>query len=451
MGYERQDISSIEGIGEKWSQVLVSKGIRKVEDLLCSPKDNISLKLKNVKGFPLAKLDEFISLARLLQVSGIDGQFAEALFAAGRTTLLKVALPAPETIVEDILNAKEKGMIPNEVELSTVFKWQKEALKITLQGVVTGKVVADNLPVSGAEVWCNGLVALTDEDGKFWLPGIPLGRVNVIVDKNGFIQEKETVYVAHKSNINRVFVLEPSVATEPEVELDEADGGYISVASTKNITHVAQELSDFPVNTPFRISKIYKNGTVKVSSLHKRKVGGRIEIMTAKINPDILDCAPDKTILLCLSPEGQLVKAKQTLKEYRLDKQKTFYKASQQKETIQNSKRKVNGISKRISALKDDIKRVKEQKFIDPRHIKESLLKGINQPISSLEGIESGTVFSVAKVNNSLVELAGIEKSQRVFRKIIVAKDKLPKSDIEQKDKFIFDNMEFMLKEVVNG
>ena len=282
MPYRMHDIEEIEGIGKKWGKAFKSKGIQKTEDLLLINDLVLEKKMKHINNFPKSKIKYFVSCAQLMQINGLTGQHAEAITQAGVCTLLKLSLPNPKKLVSVLDEAVKEGAIPESIDLNTAIEWQKKALKITLQNAVHGRIESLNGPVSGATVICQGIKAETDENGYYWLSTLPRGNLSVYATKEGY--ESSSCKVSIKKRINRrdnaLLILSSTASTRS------SDNNIVFVNDPSEVDFIKKNIKDFPVQTHFMFSRLYKNGNARLTSLHKDRKGNIVEIGYAEVPPE---------------------------------------------------------------------------------------------------------------------------------------------------------------------
>ena len=212
-----------------------------------------------------------------MQIDGVDGQMAEALVRAERSSLQRVAAPAPAQIVDDIASAKEAGLIPSAIDLDTAINWQKDALRIGLMSTLHGEVTDENGPVEGAIVHLGQDKAITDARGRFWLPRLPAGSRTAVVTAVGHLRKEVPVRVAAAQLLRANVTL--IVGAAEEAVLNEAGGQPIrTFDSDDEIAMVDTELSALAEGAPVRVVRRMSNGTVRLVGLHRKRVGNRVEV-----------------------------------------------------------------------------------------------------------------------------------------------------------------------------
>lgn len=314
--YKQHNITDIEGIGDNWAASLRSKGVLKTEDLLKHDIRLLKNEISRLKKFPTAKLEVYISCARLMQIIGLNGQHAEALTKAGISTLLKLSLPAPEKLVLILDEAKSEGLIPESIELDTAINWQKEALKIKYQNCVYGKVENLDGPIKGAIVRCQGLSAETDANGEYWLPKLSSRMDSIFIEKEGFDSSLYSVNI--KDKVNRC-----DVVIEPQTEIktaDEAHGEIVTINDPSEIKFVKRPIDDFLETTPFRLERFYQNGNAKLVSLHKQRKGPVVEVGYTEVPLDKIHGSPSVGEMLIKIEGDEFELSPMTIRDYKLNK-----------------------------------------------------------------------------------------------------------------------------------
>lgn len=134
MGYK---IDVIEGIGPAMSEKLAKAGIKTTENLLklcCDKKGRASA--SETTGCSESLLLKWVNMADLMRISGIAGEFAELLEAAGVDTVKELrnrnAANLAATMAEVNAQKKLTRTVPSE---TTVTKWVAQAK--TLDPLIT--------------------------------------------------------------------------------------------------------------------------------------------------------------------------------------------------------------------------------------------------------------------------------------------------------------------------
>jgi hypothetical protein len=288
MAYQRHDIEEIEGVGISRADSMRSIGITATEDLLSAPELILRRMLDKIERFPVSRVREFQAHATLMQVTGLDGQHAEALYRAGRRTLTRLAAPGPSVIVRELDQAVDEGIIPEGIETTTATRWQKRALVINYTGTVIGLVESEGNPVEGATVYCGEEQAITDATGKFWLPVVPFGTAKLIIKADGYKRLTRKVAVSVGSIPLHNFSL--TAGEDEEKIVDEMEGSAIrTVEADDKIVFYDVELEDLPDGTPLQFRHRYRNGDVRLIGVYRRRRGNLIEIPRVVVSGDMVD------------------------------------------------------------------------------------------------------------------------------------------------------------------
>lgn len=281
MEYKRHPIEAIEGLGEQRAAQLRKHGIDTTEDLLALSEIVAMSILKKIPGFPAARYREFYSAAEFLQVDGLTGQHAEALLHAGRRSLLKLAAPSPLVLVEELKEAAQSGLIPDEIDLNTALGWQKQAIAIHYSGCIHGMVQNENGPVEGALIYCGGHIAKADAAGKFHLPIVPHGKGKIVVRADGYMRLQTFVNVQAGKHLLMKLQLRPGQSVEQEI--NEASGEMIrSIRPEDRVVFQDVEWESLQDGTLLILRHIYKDGRARFIGIHRTKVDTEIQVPRVK-------------------------------------------------------------------------------------------------------------------------------------------------------------------------
>ncbi len=315
MIYQRHDIEEIEGIGVSRTASMRSIGITATEDLLSASELRLKRMLDKIERFPVSRVKEFLAHATLMQVTGLDGQHAEALYLAGRRTLTRLAAPDPSVIVRELDQAVEEGTIPEGIDIATATRWQKHALIINYTGTITGIVESEGNPIDSAIVYCEQEQAVTDSTGKFWLPSIPFGTAKLIIKAEGYKRLTRKIKVGVDSLPLHKFTL--TSGQDEEIIVDETDGNAIrTVDADDKIVFYDVELEELPDGTPLQLRHRYRNGNVRLIGVHRRRHNNLIEIPRVVVSGSLIDEGAIAEDVYILS-KGKLNKSSDTIASVR--------------------------------------------------------------------------------------------------------------------------------------
>ncbi|MCI0574898.1 MAG: carboxypeptidase-like regulatory domain-containing protein [Chloroflexi bacterium] len=280
MPYHPHDIEEIEGIGLIRGAAMRTQGITITEELLVYSVVHLRRLVRNVPNFPERKIAEYQVHATLMQVPGLSGQHAEALYRASRRSLLKLAVPQPSVIVRELDQAVAAGAIPESIDVAEAMNWQKRAIVLAYTGKIYGRITSagpDGEPIAGATVYAGTETAVTNADGKYWLPLVTYGENNLIVHAEGYRRSKVTANVAIGKVARHNFRLLPG--RDEERVVDEFHGQAIGLFDADDqFAFVDVELGDLPEGTPLFLNYRYKNGNIRLLSVYRKQTGRSIEV-----------------------------------------------------------------------------------------------------------------------------------------------------------------------------
>jgi predicted flap endonuclease-1-like 5' DNA nuclease len=114
---------SIDGIGPSSETKLNNAGIHTLDDLR-----SMNIQQANQQsGISVSRLQSWQNMALLMQIDGIDKQYAEGLVRSGITTLTTLANTAPDSILQRLGEMYNNNVIPSVPTRADVDLWQAQA------------------------------------------------------------------------------------------------------------------------------------------------------------------------------------------------------------------------------------------------------------------------------------------------------------------------------------
>lgn len=132
-----KDIQSVEGIGPKYSELLIQQGIKTTDKLLevgCSKSGRKALAEKT--SISETSILKWVNMCDLFRINGVAGQFAELLEGAGVDTVKELRNRNAENLAEKMAEVnEEKHLCKTSPSSKTVTMWIEQAK--TLEPMVT--------------------------------------------------------------------------------------------------------------------------------------------------------------------------------------------------------------------------------------------------------------------------------------------------------------------------
>ncbi len=115
-------IEKIEGIGKSLGNKIRKAGAKTTKDLLkLSSTPTGFQQVVDATQVTKETATQWVSMASLMQVKGVDGQVAELMLASGINSLEKLATMNPQTLTEEMVKVNQhEKKIPASIELPTV-------------------------------------------------------------------------------------------------------------------------------------------------------------------------------------------------------------------------------------------------------------------------------------------------------------------------------------------
>ncbi len=130
------NVTTIEGIAATTAKKLAKAEITTVEQLLESCKDKRGRKkVAEATGIDEGKLLKWTNHADLCRISGVAGQYAELLEAAGIDSVKELARRKPESVFNKLVetnSSKKKPLVNQTPALSRVENWVEQAKELKL-------------------------------------------------------------------------------------------------------------------------------------------------------------------------------------------------------------------------------------------------------------------------------------------------------------------------------
>lgn len=125
-------ITDIEGIGPAYAEKLATAGIRTTDDLLAQCADAKGRAATAEKtGLDASRLLKWANMADLMRISGIGGEYAELLEAAGVDTVKELRTRRPDNLAAKMAEINETKKLVRQVPTeASVTKWVEQAKTI---------------------------------------------------------------------------------------------------------------------------------------------------------------------------------------------------------------------------------------------------------------------------------------------------------------------------------
>lgn len=130
------NVTSIEGIAATSAKKLEKAGITTVAQLLEACKDKRSRKkVADATGLSEAKILKWTNHADLCRISGVAGQYAELLEAAGIDSVKELARRKPQSVFDKLVetnSGRKKPLVNQTPALSRIENWVEQAKELKL-------------------------------------------------------------------------------------------------------------------------------------------------------------------------------------------------------------------------------------------------------------------------------------------------------------------------------
>lgn len=157
-------IDAIPGVSPAEASALAVLGLATSADLLNTNRAEL---VRQMPGLTLAKVIEWQAFSELAEIGEIAPAAAAALRAAGADGVSEFA---------SWTLTRARAALPQESD-EQIVAWQKDALRLSLLGVINGTIcLANGNPVEAAEVTIDGRTVSTNVHGRFRMAYLALDR-----------------------------------------------------------------------------------------------------------------------------------------------------------------------------------------------------------------------------------------------------------------------------------
>ena len=122
-------ITDIEGIGPAYAEKLATAGIKTTDDLLTQCADAKGrAAVAEKSGLDAARVLKWANMADLMRISGVGGEYAELLEAAGVDTVKELRTRRPDNLTAKMAEVNEAKKLVRQVPTeAAVTKWVEQA------------------------------------------------------------------------------------------------------------------------------------------------------------------------------------------------------------------------------------------------------------------------------------------------------------------------------------
>jgi hypothetical protein len=169
----RRPIVDLEGIGPRIASALEGIEVRVIGDLLRSTTKQVWTAVKSIAS--VDQVRTWRRMAALLEVRGMNPQWAEAIVKAGHTSAGAFSHLGLDPARSLFKAAHTSGIIPDVPTDQQLCAMLVAAREVELTGVFVGTVVdSKKKPVAGVEVRVGRRQSISDDRGRFRISGLPL-------------------------------------------------------------------------------------------------------------------------------------------------------------------------------------------------------------------------------------------------------------------------------------
>ncbi|MEM7193306.1 MAG: DUF4332 domain-containing protein [Pseudomonadota bacterium] len=262
-------LQEIQGIGPKISAEFEAQGVRTVLDFLVKPLDFYARIVDH-----LASRDQVQSwqrMARFLQLTGVDGQIAEALVKARIHTMEQLGNKSATDLRKIFRVAKKSGMIPQVPDVDGLAIILRDANRMAYSRSILGRLMTDeNRPVEGCAVRHGRTKTITNSSGFFKIDFIrDDSRALTIVLPDGQIHRIETAGLLSFPEDTEFETIHLTASTKHNPpNLDEFNGDQLPIRQNQEFVIRHESVSELRENDILMVRSFYKSSPhVKLQSV----------------------------------------------------------------------------------------------------------------------------------------------------------------------------------------
>lgn len=279
-------ITAIEGIGPATAQRLAEIGVERIVDLFFVADADVHRAVSD-----MASRDEaeaWRCMAALMEVSTVDGQWAEALVVGGVETVEELAGKGLADLRAIFAAAVDDGRIrrvPDDEELLDIVRG---ATRIDRGGVAMGTMVdEEGAPVVDATVEVGERSTTTGPNGRFRVAGIrPMARYHLradIADRAPFVIMDYSVQYDPRVIGGPIITWDP----EPAPMLDEFDGDVLPPLAGATTEWRRMQPEELREGDLLHVNDLYASAPdAKVVSIFRAFDAGRLVVRNARVPLD---------------------------------------------------------------------------------------------------------------------------------------------------------------------
>ncbi len=130
-------VDVIEGIGRRIGTILEENDVFTLVDLIRIPVSHLHAHVRAKSS--IEQVEQWVSMAGLLQVRDLDPQTAEALVRANIHSLQMLYFQSIPRLTKILKEAKDEGVIPSVIDTETVANIRTDAAALYFSGTLLGR------------------------------------------------------------------------------------------------------------------------------------------------------------------------------------------------------------------------------------------------------------------------------------------------------------------------
>ena len=278
------NIIDVEGVGEKYCQLLESVGVHTTFDLLCNSVGALNYRLN--KNISIKLLKKWRSMCQLTLLEGLDTQHAEGLVREGVTSLAILRHRNAGSICKLLEEASLKAIISSVPQHKEVEAWIHVASLIEITTTVFGQVKdTSGKEISDAQVTIGDKSIKSNNQGAFVVTNISPWDRELNVEAAGYYTLNMPFDPRLKQQTLRVALVPSENGHKSFIYVDASKNGHVTLSKGDTVVRQNVELADLEEGTPLVVYHYgrYNDGKIRFATPLKIREGKKVIIRRIKI------------------------------------------------------------------------------------------------------------------------------------------------------------------------
>lgn len=289
MGVQRSFLLSpperIHGVGQTRAAALADEGIHTIAEMFRAGPRKVHTLCTNVGG---REVGEWFCAAMLLRLKGVDPSLARAFVEAGVRSVRKLREADLADLEEIVQRAHSSGRLPKAPTVYELSALQRAGWELADLGMLAGCLLrSDGVPIVDALVDIGEQEMRTDDRGWYAFDKVPVGQLRMRIEVDGRplpLESMRRTVTAGKLLGPLIQRLSPLSAAGFNLPITrEFDGHLIANMRGTRVQLTWLPLDQFPDGTFFQVRHLGKDGSTRLLSYYKDRIGSVVYIRRARV------------------------------------------------------------------------------------------------------------------------------------------------------------------------